>query len=75
ADYPMQVASAISARLDLDDTLVCQLGLGSHVDHALTRRAAELLRRSLLYIIDVPYVLLKPEELAAKTTRMSETVV
>lgn len=75
ADYPMQVASAISARLDLDDMLVCQLGLGSHVDHALTRRAAELLRRSLLYIIDVPYVLLKPGELASKTAKMSETVV
>lgn len=75
ADYPPQIASAISARLLPDDVLVCQLGLGSHVDHVLVRRAAELLGRPLRYDVDVPYVLAKPEELAPKAAGMVEKTV
>lgn len=36
--------------------LVCPLGLGNHVDHQLTRRAAESLRLPLLYYADFPYI-------------------
>lgn len=75
ADYPAQIASAISARLLPDDELVCQLGLGSHVDHVLVRRAAELLGRRLRYDIDVPYWCYKPHELEAKAAGMNESTV
>ena len=75
ADYPAQIASAISARIKPDDKLVCQLGLGSHVDHVLARRAAELLGRRLRYDVDVPYVLAKPEEFAPKAAGMAEETV
>ena len=75
ADYPAQIASAISARLLPDDMLVCQLGLGSHVDHVLVRRAAELLGRPLRYDIDVPYWCYKPRELEAKAAGMVEETV
>jgi LmbE family N-acetylglucosaminyl deacetylase len=75
AEYPSQIASAISARLQPDDVLVCQLGLGSHVDHVLARRAAELLGRQLRYIIDVPYWFYKPGELEAKAAGMEESIV
>ena len=75
ADYPAQIAAAISARLNPDDVLVCQLGLGSHVDHVLVRRAAELLGRRLRYDVDVPYVLAKPEEFAPKAAGMVEETV
>jgi len=75
ADYPAQIASAISARLLPDDVLVCQLGLGSHVDHVLVRRGAELLGRPLRYDVDVPYVLDNPEEFARKAAGMVEKTV
>ena len=35
--------------------LVCPLGLGNHVDHQLTRLAAESLDRELWYYADFPY--------------------
>jgi LmbE family N-acetylglucosaminyl deacetylase len=71
---PQQIADAVSARLEPDDILVCQLGVGSHVDHVLVRQAAELLGRPLFYDIDVPYIFYKPEELEAKSAGMKETV-
>ncbi len=74
ADYPAQIAKAVSARLKPDDVLVCQLAVGSHVDHILVRRAAELLNRPLRYDIDVPYIFAKPEELAANAAGMEESV-
>lgn len=73
ANYPAQIAAAISARLKPDDMLICQLGLGSHVDHVLVRRAAELLDKSVRYVIDVPYWLYKPGEFEEKSAGMEET--
>jgi LmbE family N-acetylglucosaminyl deacetylase len=73
-DLPRQIANTISPRLRPDDVLVCQLSVGSHVDHVLVRRAAELLGRPLLYAIDVPYIFYKPEELAPKSAGMQEKV-
>lgn len=43
--------------LQPDIFLVCPLGLGAHVDHQLTRQAAERLGRTLWYYADFPYVL------------------
>jgi LmbE family N-acetylglucosaminyl deacetylase len=73
ADLPSRIAEAISARLKPDDVLVCQLSVGSHVDHVLVRQAAELLRHPLVYDIDVPYIFTKPEELEPKSAGMKET--
>ncbi|MBL8101140.1 MAG: PIG-L family deacetylase [Anaerolineales bacterium] len=69
-DFPAQVADSISARLQPTDQLVCQLGLGSHVDHVLVRRAVELLQRPILYYIDIPYLFKTPEELGPQTAGM-----
>jgi len=74
ADLPFQIAEVISARLTRDDVLVCQLSVGSHVDHVLVRQAAELLGQSLVYDIDIPYLFYKPEELAPKSAGMKESV-
>jgi LmbE family N-acetylglucosaminyl deacetylase len=41
--------------LSPEDRLVCPLTLGNHVDHRLTRAAAESLRRRLYYCADFPY--------------------
>lgn len=72
ADLPQQIADAISPRLKPDDKLVCQLSVGSHIDHVLVRQAAELLGRPLIYDIDVPYIFYKPEELSPKSAGMKE---
>jgi LmbE family N-acetylglucosaminyl deacetylase len=74
ADLPRQIAEAVSARLRPDDVLVCQLSVGSHVDHVVVRQAAELLGRPLIYDIDVPYIFYKPEELEPKAAGMKESV-
>jgi LmbE family N-acetylglucosaminyl deacetylase len=74
ADYPARIAASISARLEPDDVLVCQLAVGSHVDHVLVRRAAELLRRPLRYVVDVPYIFYKPHEFSPKAAGMEESV-
>lgn len=74
AELPKQIAEAISARLSPDDVLVCQLSVGSHVDHVIVRQAAELLGKPLRYDIDVPYIFYKPQELEQKSAGMKESV-
>ena len=72
AGLPARIAEAIAARLKPDDHLVCQFGIGSHVDHALARRAMELLRRPIFYDADIPYLFNAPHELAPNMTGMKE---
>lgn len=74
ADIPAQIAAAVSTRLDPDDVIVCQLSVGSHVDHVLARAGAELLGRPLHYDVDVPYIFYYPGELEQKATGMREAV-
>jgi LmbE family N-acetylglucosaminyl deacetylase len=74
AGLPARIAEALQPRLQPDDVLVCQLGLGSHVDHVLVRQAAELLGRSLIYDIDVPYIFYHPQQLEQKSAGMRESV-
>lgn len=51
------LADALRQGLPGDAQVVCPLTLGGHVDHRLTRRAAEQLGRNLWYYADYPYVL------------------
>lgn len=74
AAIPAQIAETISERLQPDDALVCQLSVGSHVDHVLVRQGAELLGYPLRYDIDVPYILYKGEELSPKSAGMEASV-
>lgn len=81
-DLPARITSAIASRLQPDDVVVCQLGIGSHVDHVVVRKAVEGLGLSLYYIADIPYLLNHPEELEpsargmqARATRVSEAGV
>ena len=74
SELPSQIAEVISARLNPDDVLVCQLAVGSHVDHVLVRQAAELLGKPLRYDIDVPYIFYKPQELEPKSAGMKESI-
>jgi len=74
AELPAQIAQAISARLKPDDELVCQLGIGKHVDHVTVRRAAELLGHPLNYVADIPYYFNTPEHLKPLTAGMKKKV-
>ena len=74
AGLPAQIAQTISARIQPDDILVCQLGVGSHPDHVLVRQGAEQAGRPLLYDIDVPYALTHPGEWEAKSAGMQGSV-
>jgi len=50
-----QLRVRLASALPTDAVLVCPLGLGGHVDHRLTRAAAEALGRPLRYYADYPY--------------------
>ena len=73
-EIPAQIAEVVAARLTRDDVLVCQLSVGSHVDHILVRQAAEMLGRPLLYDVDIPYLFKMPHELELKAAGMKESV-
>jgi LmbE family N-acetylglucosaminyl deacetylase len=51
------IANALKERLSPKDSLICPLTLGNHVDHRLTRAAAEKLGVQLRYYPDYPYAL------------------
>ena len=50
------ISEELAQALPLDAQLVCPLTLGNHVDHQLTRLAAEDLGRDLWFYADYPYV-------------------
>jgi LmbE family N-acetylglucosaminyl deacetylase len=74
ADFPKQIADEISKRLKPDDKLICQFGIGNHVDHILVRRAVELLGKPLWYVADIPYFFKSPEQLSLHKAGMKEKV-
>ncbi len=47
----------LSLRITAEAVLYCPLGYGGHVDHRLTRRAAEGLDRMLRYYAELPYAM------------------
>jgi len=55
-----------------NDTLICPLTLGDHVDHRLTRAAAESTGVPLQYYADYPYVL--KLDVSTMTTNMDASV-
>ena len=74
ADLPDQIAQMIAPGLLSDDEVICQLGVGNHVDHILVRQAAELLNRPLWYAADLPYLFKQPGELTPLVAGMEETL-
>jgi LmbE family N-acetylglucosaminyl deacetylase len=65
-----QLAAVLADLLLPEDELACPLAVGGHIDHRLTRDAAELLGRPLHYYPEVPYLFNYPEEFAAATQGM-----
>ena len=71
SELPSRISQTIAARLRPDDTVICQLAIGRHVDHVIVRQAAELLHRPLDYDADMPYLLNHPGELQPNLTGLS----
>ena len=66
-----EILRQFSAKITQYDTLVCPLAAGGHVDHRLTRAAAEQLNRPLWYYADIPYTLNEPDTLAPAVDNMT----
>jgi LmbE family N-acetylglucosaminyl deacetylase len=63
AGLVVQLAADLQAMLPAEANVVSPLTLGGHVDHRLTRAAAEKLGRPLWYYADYPYVLSQASQL------------
>lgn len=74
AHLPDQIARTIATYLRPDDQIICQLGVGRHVDHILVRQAAERLNRPLWYAADLPYLFKQPEVLTPLVAGMKESL-
>ena len=74
ADLPAQIAQTMVAWLKPDDVVVSQLAIGGHVDHILVRKAAEMLKRQLVFDMDIPYLLNYPEDLGPRTVGMKDSL-
>ena len=71
---PDQIARALLERIQPDDIVVCQLAIGSHVDHLLVRQGAEKSGLHLLYDIDIPYYLSSQAEIDPSLDGMEKSI-
>ncbi len=68
------IAAALTSELQPDDMIVSPLAIGGHLDHILTRLAAEHLGRPLWYYADIPYLINHPEMLVPATEGLKDTL-
>ena len=68
------IAAVLTSELQPDDMIASPLAIGGHLDHALTRLAAEHLDRPIWYYADIPYLIEHPEMLAPATNGLKETL-
>ncbi len=73
-DLDADIAAALTSELLPDDIVVSPLAIGGHIDHVLTRLAAERLDRPLWYYADIPYLINHPEMLVPATKELKETL-
>lgn len=74
AELPDQIAQTLAPRLLADDQIICQLGIGDHIDHLLVRQAVERLNFPLWYAADLPYLFKQPWELDRFVAGMEQTL-
>jgi LmbE family N-acetylglucosaminyl deacetylase len=69
-DVVEDVIKQVAEDLNQHDTIVCPLAIGGHVDHIITRKAVEALRRPVCYYADIPYLLKHEDKLAPAIANM-----
>jgi LmbE family N-acetylglucosaminyl deacetylase len=67
------VAAALTSEIQPGDKIVSPLAIGGHLDHVMTRLAVERLHLPLWYYADIPYLLSRPEILAATAKGLRKT--
>ena len=70
----VDIAAALTSELQPDDMIVSPLAIGGHLDHKLTRQAAEHLGHPIWFYADIPYLINRPEELVPATEGLKETL-
>ncbi len=68
-----EVAAALVSEIQPGDKIVSPLAIGGHLDHVMTRLAAERLNSLIWYYADIPYLLNHPEMLASATKGLRKT--
>ncbi len=68
------IAATLTSELEPDDKVISPLAIGGHLDHVLTRLAAEHLDRPVWYYADIPYLINHPELLVPATKGLKETL-
>jgi LmbE family N-acetylglucosaminyl deacetylase len=68
------ISAALASELQPGDKVVSPLAIGGHLDHVLTRLAAERLDRPLWYYADIPYLINHPEMLAPAVKGLRRTL-
>ena len=64
------IASALASELRSGDVIVSPLAIGGHLDHVISRSAAELIDCALWYYADMPYLINAPESFEKATEGM-----
>lgn len=59
-DLFANLANDLKANLPVNTEIISPLGMGGHIDHRITRMAAEMLGRPLWYYADYPYAAKDP---------------
>jgi LmbE family N-acetylglucosaminyl deacetylase len=72
-DLAAEISTALASELQSGDIVVCPLAIGGHLDHVLTRLAAERLDCALGYYADIPYLINHPEMLGPATAHIQGT--
>jgi LmbE family N-acetylglucosaminyl deacetylase len=70
----VDITAALTSILQPGDRIVSPLAIGGHLDHVLTRLAAEHLDRPIWYYADIPYLIDHPEMLVLATKGMKKTI-
>lgn len=64
-DLLLNLVKDFKSRLPSKADIICPLGMGSHIDHRVTRLAAEQLARPLWFYADYPYAAKDPSSVNA----------
>jgi LmbE family N-acetylglucosaminyl deacetylase len=75
-DSPMidHLSHHLKENLPENCTVIVPLGVGGHIDHQITRLAAETLRQPRMYFADFPYAADHAEEVSEKTGALKDSL-
>lgn len=67
----LEISQKLSDHIPGHSQVICQLAIGSHVDHVLVRKAMEQLKHPVKFMEDFPYILNNKNDVKSKTIGLS----